>query len=85
MSASVTNVTTIPVAKNVIVATRLAGESIALPLRPLPDVQPPAIFVPETDQHAAGEQDGDDQQRPARAAERVRQPAVAVEVQGRRR
>lgn len=40
------NVTTIPVAKNVIVATRLAGESMALPLRPLPDVQPPAIFVP---------------------------------------
>ena len=36
-----------PVAKNVIVATRLAGEAIALPLRPLPEVQPPAIFVPK--------------------------------------
>jgi hypothetical protein len=46
MSASVRNVTAIPVAKNVIVAMKLAGESIALPLRPLPDVQPPAIFVP---------------------------------------
>ena len=38
--------TTMPVAKNVIVATRLAGDSIALPLSPLPEVQPPAIFVP---------------------------------------
>ena len=46
MSASMRTVTAIPVAKNVIVATRLAGESIAFPLRPLPEVQPPAIFVP---------------------------------------
>ena len=36
-----------PIAKNVTVATRLAGEAIALPLSPLPDVQPPAIFVPK--------------------------------------
>jgi hypothetical protein len=39
-------VTTIAVAKKVIVATRLAGDAIALPLSPLPEVHPPAIIVP---------------------------------------
>lgn len=34
------------VAKKVAVATRLAGESIEVPARPLPDVQPPASFEP---------------------------------------
>ena len=34
------------VPKNVVVATRLAGERIALPLRPLPDVHPPAVLAP---------------------------------------
>jgi hypothetical protein len=38
--------TAIAVPKKVAVATRLAGESIEVPLRPLPDVQPPAVFEP---------------------------------------
>jgi hypothetical protein len=46
MSASMTKLTTIAVPKNVAVATRLAGDSWALPLSPLPDVQPPAVFAP---------------------------------------
>ena len=38
--------TAIAVPKNVAVATMLAGDSIELPLRPSPDVQPPAVFEP---------------------------------------
>src|SRR4051794_18020543 len=47
VSAFVITVTTIAVAKNVPVAARLAGESDAVPLSPLPDVQPPATFAPK--------------------------------------
>jgi hypothetical protein len=38
----VTKLTAIAVAKKVAVATKLAGDSIELPLRPLPEVHPPA-------------------------------------------
>jgi hypothetical protein len=39
-TALITKLTTIPVPRNVAVAARDAGESIALPLNPLPEVQP---------------------------------------------
>ena len=45
-SASIRKLTAIAVPKNVAVATRLAGESTAFPLSPLPDVQPPASLAP---------------------------------------
>jgi hypothetical protein len=40
------SVTMIAVAKNVPVATRLAGENAAVPLSPLPEVQPPESLAP---------------------------------------
>ena len=46
----------IAVPKKVAVATRLAGESIEVPLRPLPDVQPPARLRAVADEHAGDEQ-----------------------------
>src|SRR5204863_8098363 len=46
VSAFVTNETTIATAKNVAVAARLAGDRADVPLRPLPEVQPPATFEP---------------------------------------
>ena len=39
--------TAIAVPKNVAVATQLARDSIELPARPLPDVQPPAVLAPK--------------------------------------
>src|SRR6478609_254051 len=44
---SIAKLTAIAVAKKVTVATRLANEPIEVPLRPLPDVQPPASFAPK--------------------------------------
>ncbi len=35
-----------PVAKNVAVAVIAAAESREVPVRPLPDVQPPAVLAP---------------------------------------
>ena len=66
-------------AKKVAVATRLAGESIEVPLRPLPDVQPPAVFAPKPMSTPAPSRTDRDDDLPA-AVEGVGQPAVAVEV-----
>jgi hypothetical protein len=68
-----------PVAKKIAVATMLASESIDTPLRPLPDVQPPAALEPKPMSTPGDEQHGGDQQLRA-AVEGVGQPAVAVEV-----
>src|ERR1051325_4521224 len=46
-TTGVTNLTTIAVPKNVAVATRLAGENIDPPPRPLPDGQPAAVWAPK--------------------------------------
>jgi hypothetical protein len=42
----ITKLTPIAVPNNVAVAARQAGQSIALPLNPLPEVQPPATLAP---------------------------------------
>src|SRR6266849_1527632 len=47
ITASIRKLTAIAVAKTVTVATRLASEPIEVPLRPLPDVHPPASFAPK--------------------------------------
>jgi hypothetical protein len=71
-------VTTIAVPKKVAVAARAAGESIAVPLRPLPEVHPRHLRA-VADEHAGDEQDHGDEDLPG-ALEGVGQPAVAVEV-----
>ena len=78
VSASIRKLTAIAVPKNVAVATSEAGERIALPLKPLPDVHPPAVLAPNPISAPAAEQHRHDQP-PRAAGEGVGQPAVAVE------
>jgi len=47
ITALMTKLTTMAVPKKVAVAVMLAGEAIALPLNPLPEVHPPAALAPK--------------------------------------
>ena len=74
VSASITNETTIAVPKNVAVAASAARESIDVPVSPLPDVQPPAVFAPKPISTPASEQDQRDEIHASPSNVRVSQP-----------